>query len=102
MQRYGYQHKELGEAVSVLMSFTMSPLERVEGAMSAIQTGFMNGEPPPDAAEAYRTVRRLMQGEGSFLDRAKAMTAEDMNRFKDAVWALQYCVSRAYHEAAAR
>jgi transcriptional regulator with XRE-family HTH domain len=102
MDRYRYQHTAMREAVSILTSFTMSPVERMVGAMETIRTGFLHHQPPDEAKESYRAVRRRIEGDGSFEARARRMTAEEMNAFKNAVLNLEGHLASAYHEAMAR
>lgn len=102
MESYGYQVEKLNNAVSTMMSPTMSAEKRVAYAMSEADIAFHHAAAPREFAGPYETMRRLLTGDGSYVERAARLSELQLHAFRDALFSLHQRVLRAYHVAEAR
>ncbi|MGD0945966.1 MAG: hypothetical protein ABSA52_00930 [Candidatus Binatia bacterium] len=94
-----YQHEKLQTAVSVLGSLTMKAVDRIEGAMLEFSIAFHEKPTPAGGEDHVQKIRAIMEGAGTFRERAAALSEHELDDLSRAFFGLYGVVSQAYWEA---
>lgn len=94
---YGYQHKEMGEAIHRLMSLETPPDERIAGAVSAFHQAFSHDSLPSDQAFQWRNKVQQIIGHDWTPERARDLTSSQRHDLVVVFWELDRAVSRDYY-----
>jgi hypothetical protein len=97
MNPYGYQHKEMGEAIHRLMSLETPPDERIAGAVSAFHNSFTHDRTPSGSALQWWNKVEQIIGHDWTPERARELTSSQRHDLVMVFWELDRAVSRDYH-----
>jgi hypothetical protein len=98
----GYQYQKLGAAVRALGSLTLPAETRVALAMGEFFTAYETGDKdkPPRSGEKYvERIREIMEGSGSWEQRASELDELELNDLSNAFFELEAIVGRAHFKS---
>jgi hypothetical protein len=95
----GTQVAKLGAAARILMSLTLSPDQRMAGAMLELGMGFLENPPyKKDSAVHLARLRALFDGQGSWQAQAARTNPEAREQVSEAFWRLHQSVMAAFYK----
>jgi hypothetical protein len=97
MNPYGYQHKEMGEAIHLLMSLETPADERIAGAVGTFYNAFGHDRTPSGSAFQWWNKVRQTIGHDWTPDRARELTSSQRHDLVMYFWELDRAVTRDYH-----